>query len=188
MDKSPWSWAKINGWEGEGDWKWRLTLRGKSWRSPRGYYLPHSLADQCRDKPKNRHFKTKLNQTSFSIFSFSVVPPHLVASILCTCTLHITEDIHRGWQDAQGACCFPHHQELGSAPNMAVSYGSIAQDLSQHCKAGSRGQTQWHKLFPAMSDRETCERFTTPTCKTGMARGSIKQTLLRVISYRCNTG
>ena len=65
MDKSPWSWAKINGWEGEGDWKWRLTLRAKSWKSPRGHYLPHSLADQCRDKPKNRHFETKLNQTTF---------------------------------------------------------------------------------------------------------------------------
>lgn len=72
MDKSPWSWAKINGWEGEGDWKWRLTLRAKSWKSPRGHYLPHSLADQCRDKPKNRYFETKLNQTTFP-FSLSQV-------------------------------------------------------------------------------------------------------------------
>lgn len=65
MDKSPWSWAKINGWEGEGDWKWRLTLRTKSSKSLRGRYLPHSLADQCRDKPKNRHFETKLSQRPF---------------------------------------------------------------------------------------------------------------------------
>lgn len=75
MDKSPWSWAKINGWEGEGDWKWRLTLRAKSWKSLRGHYLPHSLADQCRDKPKNRHFETKLNQTTFPSSLYPVLLP-----------------------------------------------------------------------------------------------------------------
>lgn len=187
MDKSPWSWAKINGWEGEGDWKWRLTLRGKSWRSPRGHYLPHSLADQCRDKPKNRHFKTKLNQTSFSFFSFEVVPPRLAALILCAYTLHI-EDIHRCLQDAEWGCRLPHSQEPGSIPNMAVSQGSPESDLPQHCWTGSRGQKQWHKLPPTMSDRETHEHFTTPTCKTGMARGSINQAVSGVISYRYNAG
>lgn len=75
MDKSPRSWAKINGWEGEGDWKWRLTLRAKSWKSLRGHYLPHSLADQCRDKPKNRHFETKLNQTTFPSSLYQVWLP-----------------------------------------------------------------------------------------------------------------
>lgn len=36
--------------------------------------------------------------------------------------------------------------------------------------------------------RETHEHFTTPTCKQEMARGSINQTLLRIISYRYDTG
>lgn len=49
-------------------------MRAKSSKSPRGRYLPHSLADQWRDKPKNRHFETKLSQKAFLLLPGSGSP------------------------------------------------------------------------------------------------------------------
>lgn len=132
MDKSPWSRAKINGWEGEGDWKWRLTLRRKSWRSPRGHYLPHSLADQCRDKPKNRHFKTKLNQTSFPS-KFCLVTLLPVPSL----STRLSEDNNR-WQCKT--------KTLSGSQLRVRIHGSVTKNPFFRLQAGS--PVQPHHLLP----------------------------------------
>lgn len=86
----------------------------------------------------------------------------------------------------QGGCCLPHSPEPGPAPTTVESQESSAWDLPQYC--WSRGQKEYHKLPPTMSDRETREYFTSSTCKTGMARGSTNQALWGVISFRYNIG
>lgn len=61
--------------------------------------MPHSLADQCRDKPKNRHFETKLNRTTFPSSLYQVwlplirLTPHGQASA----PLQVTSEPRTAW-------------------------------------------------------------------------------------------
>lgn len=61
--------------------------------------MPHSLADQCRDKPKNRHFETKLKRTTFPSSLYQVWLPliHLTPHGQASAPLQVTSKPRTAW-------------------------------------------------------------------------------------------